>query len=65
MSLPVETFQGVLRAFPPLVLLKLRVFKDKHAVRLNRGTLLTVFNVLCCSDSRYVFGDKMSPLLLE
>lgn len=58
-------FQGVLRAFPPLVLLKLRVFKDKHVVRLNRGTFLTVFRSYVASDFWYIFGDKMSPLPLE
>lgn len=65
MSLPVETLQGALRTFPPLVLLKLRVFKDKHVVRLSCGTFLTVFRSYVASDSWYNFGDKMSPLLLE
>lgn len=60
-----ETLQGVLRAFPPLVLLKLRVFKDKYVVRLNHGTFLTVFRSYDASDSWYIFGDKMSPLPLE
>lgn len=59
-----EAFQGVLRAFPLLVLLKLRVFKDKQVLRLNHGTFLTVSGPVA-SDSWYIFGDKMSPLLLE